>query len=150
MLARRLSRTVLPAPRPTKQAKRRDQKATPVSHATTKAKEMAIRKDGEAMASSTLITDLTAGSGGTGQERSPLGRDDLASASKVLFGDVAEEKKTQGSPKSYLQYESEEEALEAAVAEVKAAKELDDEAETDDKAEMAEEEENPRPAQTKE
>ena len=135
---------------PAKQAKRRDQKATPVSHATTKAKEMAIRKDGEAMASSTLITDLTAGSGGTGQERSPLGRDDLASASKVLFGDVAEEKKTQGSPKSYLQYESEEEALEAAVAEAKAARELDDEAETDDKAEMAEEEENPRPAQTKE
>ena len=106
---------------PAKQAKRRDQKATPDSRAITKAKEMATRKDGNPTAGTAPITDLTGGSGGTGQERAPLGRDDLASASKVLFGDVAEEKQTQGTPKSFLQYDTEEEALEAAVAEVKAA-----------------------------
>ena len=116
---------------PAKQAKRRDQKATPDSHAITKAKEMATRKDGNPTAGTAPITVITGGSGGTGQERAPLGRDDLASASKVLFGDVAEEKQTQGTPKSFLQYETEEEALEAAVAEAKAAEELAGEAAKD-------------------
>ena len=87
---------------PVKQAKRRDQKVTPVSHATTKAKEMATRKDVETTATTALITDLTGGSGGSGPGPTPLGHNDLASASKVLFGDVAEEK-TQGTPKSFLQ-----------------------------------------------
>ena len=88
---------------PAKQAKRRDQKATPVSHANTKAQEMATREEGKPTTGTDPITDLTGGSGGTGQERPPLGRDDLASASKVLFGDATEGKKTQGTPKSFLQ-----------------------------------------------
>ena len=70
---------------PAKQAKRRDQKATPDSHAITKAKEMATRKDGNPTAGTAPITDLTGGSGGTGQERAPLGRDDLASAKARHF-----------------------------------------------------------------
>ena len=106
---------------PAKQAKRRDQKATPTSHATTKAKEIASRDQGKLTAGTDPITDLTGASGGTGHEQPPLGKDDLASASKVLFVDGTEGEGTQGSPKSFLQYDTEDEALEAALAEAKAA-----------------------------
>jgi len=108
---------------PAKQAKRRDQKATPISHATTKAKETASRNQGKLTAGTDPITDLTGGSGGTGQEKPPLhaGKDDLASAGKALFVDGTEGEETQGSPKSFFQYDTEDEALAAALAEAKAA-----------------------------
>ena len=104
---------------------------------------MATREEGKPTTGTDPITDLTGGSGGTGQERPHLGRDDLASASKVLFGDAAEGKQTQGTPKSFLQYDTEEEALEAALAEAKAAEEPEEGAGNQDEAATVEEDGKP-------
>ena len=58
-----------PAPNvtPVKQAKRQDQKATPTSHATTKATEMAGRKKSTATRGTDPISLLSSGPGGGSQ-----------------------------------------------------------------------------------
>jgi len=112
-----------PAPNvtPVKQAKRQDQKATPTSHATTKATEMAGRKKSTATRGTDPISLLSSGPGGGSQAPTPVDRKDLASSSKALFpGNEGGKKKVP--PKSFLDYGTEDEALAAALAEVTATR----------------------------
>ena len=71
---------------PTQKTKRRDVKATPASHATTKASEMANLKDAAEEAKDDPIAGISTGTGGPTSEQPPLDREELASSSKVLTG----------------------------------------------------------------
>ena len=63
---------------------------------------------------------MVTGSGGTKPAGAPLDREELSSSRKVLFGGTSKSSKTQGPPKSFFEYDDEDEALEAAIAEVNA------------------------------
>ena len=84
------------------------------------AKETAPRKDNATETKTDPITELVTGSGGTKPAGAPLDREEPSSSRKVLFGGTLKSSKTQGSPKSFFEYDDEDGALEAAIAEVNA------------------------------
>lgn len=113
---------------PTQKTKRRDMKATPVSHASTKASEMANLNDAAGKTEDDPIAGATTGAGGSSTNPVPLDREELASSSKVLFGGDEGGKKKVVPRKPYEDFSTEEEALEAALIETEAERKKRDEA----------------------
>ena len=100
---------------PAQKPKRRDVKATPTSHTMTKASELAKHKDDAEEPEADPIAGISSGAGGSTSNQAPVDRDELASSSKVLFGDEEGGKKTEAPRKSFYDFSTQEEALEVAL-----------------------------------
>ena len=126
---------------PAQKPKRRDVKGTPATHATTKATEMANLKGNAEEPKDDPIAGITSGTGGSTSNQAPVDRDELASSSKVLFGDEKGGKKKVDPRKSYKDFPTEDDALEAAINEAERQRKEEAEAlaETEGKVEVEEE-----------
>ena len=121
---------------PAQKPKRRDVKATPTSHTMTKASELAKHKDDAEEPEADPIAGISSGAGGSTSNQAPVDRDELASSSKVLFGDEEGGKKTEAPRKSFYDFSTQEEALEVALEEVRKQRKAEAEAEASGKGQV--------------